>query len=539
MTDRLIKRMSIILSVLFMLGILGACGTKEGKKESESGENLKPITYTALDYNGEKEWGKDEISQEITKRTGITLQYIPIGSNGDEKCNILLASGDIPDIILQNLWGSIEKKYVAARAVLQLDELVEKHGPNIKEAYGDALDLLRSEHKGKLYTLSCWYQKPFVGFPNNALLMRKDILKEFEPQKVEGEGYFTFEEYLELLRKVKAKYPDMIGYLPNGESLGGWVLWSMRGFLGINNYSIQGDQLKLYYQDPKFFEAYKLLNTIFREGLADPEWPVLKNDPFMEKCASGKVFSSTGSYWDLGDANNVLEKEDKEKIFLPYKLVGPDTDPQKLPLGGTPGLGWDSVMIGKNCKEPERLVKFLDFCASQEGHRLMYFGIEGKHYDLVNDSPVPKDFIVKAMRDGNYWDTIYQTVGLQKWSWAIIDTRGNDTGDPFDPWAYLSRKDGKAPIDVAAFKTLGDTAYDETIFKGIEPDAGTPEALISQKCEDIFIQASPRIINAASEAECISLFEKMQKDLELAGVEKVNKILTENFKRRRDVFDWK
>jgi len=426
-----IKVLSLVLAVVFLFGLLSGCGasgnepgsTTGGKADStQSSEDLSPITFTALCYNGEKDWGKDEISKEITRLTGITLQYIPVGNDADEKCNILLASGDIPDLILQSLWGNIENKYVAAGAVLQLDDLVDQYGPNIKSAYGKGLDLLRSRYDGKLYTLSCWYNPTSAGSPNGAFMMRKDILKEFEPEKAEGNGYFTFEEYISLLKKVKAKYPDMIPYLPCGENLQWWVLWPLRGFMGIYNYSVQGDDVKFYYRDPKFVEAYKLLNTIYREGLTDPEWAVMKRDPFMEKCASGKVFSSSGAYWDLTDANSVLAKDGEDKQFFPYKVVGPGADPDNLPVGGTPALGWDCVMIGKNCKDPARLMKLLDFFASKEGHRLCYFGIEGTHYDLIDGKPVPKENIIASVKDGS-WDDVQKAVGFGNWSWAIIDTR--------------------------------------------------------------------------------------------------------------------
>lgn len=250
MNRKMVKGVCLLLAMVLMFSLLPACGqtsekpgnnaeaTTNTSQQAGGEEDLTPITFTTLDYNGEKEWGTDEISQEITKLTGVTLEYLPVGNNGSEKLIILLASGEIPDLIRESLFSTTENKYVAADAVLQLDELVEKYGGDIKKEVSDEyLNLMRSQHNGKLFALPCWYTRPFVGSGNGALMMRKDILAEFAPDKAGGDGYFTFAEYLELLKQVKAKYPDMTGYLPNGENLEWWVLWALRSRRSSNTSS--------------------------------------------------------------------------------------------------------------------------------------------------------------------------------------------------------------------------------------------------------------------------------------------------------------
>ena len=512
-----------------VLALVAACG----KGPAKGG----PVTFTTLDFNGEKEWGTDEISKEITNQTGVSLDYLPVGNSGSEKLIILLASGDIPDLIAESLFSVTESKYVAAGAVLQLDDLVAKHGPDIKKEVGDDyLNLMRTQHDGKLYALPNWYQKPIAQSANGALMIRKDLLAEFEPAKAQGEGYFTFDEFSNLLGRVKAKYPQMVGFAPVGGELEWWVMWTFRGFMGIQNYSVQGDQVKFYFRDPKMLEAYKYLNGLVRKGYADPEWATLNWQTFNQKAAQGTVFSMVGSYWNAMEPSAALMQEGKGQ-FLPYKLVGPGADPAHLPLGGTNMLGWGGIMVGKNVKDPVRMMQFLNFMASEKGQLLAWFGIQGKHWDMVGGKVTPKPDVLQAYKaGGDTWGVLNTAVGFGKWDWMV---RSTSPSRPITIPGYIAETEAKSELDAMASKTLGDTAYAQDIFIGIEPDPNTPEDLITQRVKDIWLQASTAIINAKTDAQMMDLYNKMMKDLEDAGVAQVEKILTEKFNKRKAAFGWK
>jgi putative aldouronate transport system substrate-binding protein len=552
MNRKRVKYLCLVVTIVLILGMLSGCGQTSSNgtvgtntagvsadvttAQASEQEDTSPITFTALDYNGEKEWGTDEISKEITKETGVTLQYLPTGDDSNSKLLILLASGDIPDLILQGLFSTVESKYVAAGAVLQLDDLVNHYASNIKSEVGDDyLNLMRTQHDGKLYSLPSWYQNPVMKSGNGALMMRQDILSEFAPDKANGDGYFTYDEYLNVLKQVKQKYPNMVGYLPNGENIEWWVMWVFRGFEGIYNYSVQGDQVKLYYEDPMLLDAYKFLNNIMRSGLSDPGWATMRTDSFYQKVASGDVFSTTSAYWDQDTPNAALEQAGKGQM-MPYKLVGSGVDPSKLTLGGTNLLGWDSIMIGKNCKDPERAIKFLDFMASQKGQKLIRFGVEGQQWDMVNGQITPKQDVIDANKaGGDSWNGFNKSIGIDTYYWMVRATAPDRYTSIVD---YVSKNGTPDPVTAMANKTLSDTAYAQDIFSGLDPDANTPEDLIAQKCKDIFLQSSVGIINAKSEDECESLYNKMLKDLANAEAAKVDKVYTDKFNAKKDAYGW-
>jgi putative aldouronate transport system substrate-binding protein len=104
--------------------------------------------------------------------------------------------------------------------------------------------------------------------------------------------------------------------------------------------------------------------------------------------------------------------------------------------------GW-GIGITKSCKDPVRAIKFLDWLSSDEGQILNNWGIEGKHYDVVNGKRIMRPEI-QAMKvndannfarkinagyslsvrygdgvkdpTGNYYTTIYPEMILKNYS---------------------------------------------------------------------------------------------------------------------------
>ncbi|MGO4275439.1 extracellular solute-binding protein, partial [Paenibacillus sp. TAF58] len=279
--------------------------------------------------------------------------------------------------------GDIVSKYIAAGAIIPLDDLIAKYGPNVKKMYGDTLKKTRFTD-GKNYYLSNWYgpeNEPVFG-----MNMRMDWLKQIAPDKAEGGKPFTADEFETLLKDFKTKLgkadgKDVFPMSFNGENMGA-VLGTFKGMWGMKTYYEDNGALKYDVKDPKYKDMLMYLNKLYREGLIDPEWPVNKKQTWEQKISNGLVFASPGAYWDFGTPNGVLKKAGgPEKQLYPYKLVGPGVDPAKTTLGPKSSLGWDAIAITKTNKNPERTMKLIDFLASEEGQYLLMWGIEGVHWD--------------------------------------------------------------------------------------------------------------------------------------------------------------
>lgn len=355
------------------------------------GENPEPVTFTFFDKNTGDPWD-NPISEEITRRTGVTIEMQQPSGDPLEKLNIMPAAGDYPDFILMDRSNDIVNKYIEAGALVNLDEYIEEYGAEVKEMYGDVLDKTKYAD-GSNYYLANWYGKD----PDcvNGFNIRYDLLKEVAPEKVESHEPFTEDEIIDTLKAMKEKYPTI-----NGEETIPITLWGenqdsymgvFRGMYGIKTYYEDGGKLYYDVRDPKYLEALKFANRLYREGLLDKEWIVNKRELWLQKLSAGNVFCTLSTYWEPADANTILMADGGEQSQLVgYKVLGNGIAPDETTLGGRSSLGWDAIAMTKNCKDPVKGFQFMNYLASNEGQELLLWGLEGEHWDMVDGKRTPK-----------------------------------------------------------------------------------------------------------------------------------------------------
>ncbi|MGG1637129.1 ABC transporter substrate-binding protein [Paenibacillus sp. NRS-1760] len=534
------KWIVLFLSMIVVISVLSACGSNNAKENgnSSAGENSagndksnEPLTITFFDKNtGDK--FSNAVAAEITKRTGITVEIQQPTGNPAEKLNLMLASDDLPDLIMFERSSDLVNKYIESGAIIPLNDLIEKNGPDVAKMYGDVLNKTRYKD-GKNYYLSNWYgfeNEPVFGFN-----MRKDILKELAPDKAEGGVPFTETEFKQLLLDFKAKYPTMdgketIALSMDGENFGG-TLGTFKGMFGMLPFYDENGELKFDVKDPQYRKMILYMNDLYSTGLIDKEWAINKKQAWEQKLATGSVFASTGAYWDAGGANTILKKDrGEESQLFPYKVVADGVDPAKTTYGGRSSLGWDAITITKKNKNPERTMKFMNFLASEEGQYLLMWGIEGQHWDMKDGKHTPRPEVLQSFKDD--WNAYTKESGIRKWTWFIKNGNGSD-GTPYD----LAGRFERGAVDKMALKNLSDSVYDSVLFDGLGPQGGTPEALNEQKVNDIVKQGLTKAIMAKSPEEANSIFDKMLSDMKAAGDAKVEAIYTANYKNRVEL--WK
>lgn len=537
---RIKKWIVLFLAVMVVISVLSACGSGNSKNNGNSavGENgtvddtsNEPLTLTFFDKNtGDK--FSNEVAAEITKRTGITVEIQQPTGNPAEKLNLMLASDDLPDIILFERSSDLVNKYIESGAIVPLNDLIDKYGPDVTEMYGDVLNKTRYKD-GKNYYLSNWYgfeSEPVLGFN-----IRKDIMKELAPDKAEGGVPFTQSEFKQLLQDFKAKYPSMdgketIALSMDGENFGG-SLGTFEGMFGLMPFFEDDGQLKFDVKNPKYRDMILYMNDLYRSGLLDKEWAINKKQVWEQKLAAGTVLAATGAYWEAGGANTILLKDrGEESQLFPYKVVADGVDPAKTTYGGRSSLGWDAITITKKNKNPERTMQFMNFLASEEGQYLLMWGIEGKHWDMKDGKHTPRPEVLQGFK--NDWNAYTKETGIRKWTWFIKNGKGSD-GTPYD----LPGRYERGAVDKMAIKNLSDSVYDSVLYDGLGPQGGTPEALNEQKVNDIVKQGLTKAIMAKSAEEANGLFDKMLSDMKAAGDEKVEAIYTSNYKNRVEL--WK
>ena len=525
------KITALLLAAAMAMSALTGCGSAASSDNGNGKDTAAadgPVTLTFFDKNSGSNTFDDDIAKAIMEKTGVAIQVENPTGDPLEKLNLMLTGQNYPDIVLMDRGNDIVKRYIDAGALIPLNALIDQYGPHIKEMYGDVLTKSRYSD-GKNYYLNNWY-----GVDPDAsagVLMRRDLLAEIVgKERAESPEPFTQSEYLDILRQFKEKFPEIDGKdtialtLDAADKNYEGTLYGMYGMKWLYE---NGTGLQHRAKDPKYKDAVSFMNTMYTEGLLDKEWVVNKKEQWVQKLSSGSVFSTFGSYWDVDGANASLAASvGPDAQFYSYKVVADGVDPSETTYNGRSTLGWDAIGITDNCKNPEAAMKLIDFLVSEEGQYLMMWGIEGKHWDMVDGKHVPKPEIVEGfLKDP---DKTKLETGIRKWTWFIKNGYGSD-GTPYD----MSTKYQLQPTAEFANQCFGESdAWDTADFTGIEPSGSTPQGLKWQKVQDIYDQNFPKIVNASSQEEALSSYDAMISEMDAAGLAEVEAFFTKEYQEK-------
>ena len=526
------KGLYSLLGTVLVGTTLAACSAATSTSESSDNQGSQAdsdvVTISFFDKNSGSKKFDDRIAKEIEKRTGVKIDLQNPTGDYNSKLALMLSSRDYPDIVMLDRTSELVDKYIAAEALIPLNDLIDEYGPNAKEMYGDMLSKTKNSD-GENYYFSNWYgpsDQPVVGWN-----MRYDYMVELVgKERADSPEPFTQEEMLNVMRAFKEKYATVDGKegIPLTIAESGTDLV---GMFGLKTYYEKDNELQHYSKDPRFLQMVTFMNQMYRENLLDKEWVTNNSTLKNQKLSAGNVLGSVSGYWDpqsVNDANRQAGKEDA--VFVAYKVVGEGVDPSETTYSGRSSLGWDAIGITDNCENPEAATKLIDFLASREGQSLLLWGIEGEDYTVENGEYIPAEETLNKFIENR--ENATNETGITRWTW-FVNNMGPTENTPMRITDYIDRGTFESKM---AFQNLTDTYWDTSIYEDLTPDVNTPVGLKWQKINDIFEQAMPKMINAENEADVNTLYEKMLDDMEKAGLKEAEEAITKNYQERLELW---
>jgi hypothetical protein len=156
-------------------------------------------------------------------------------------------------------------------------------------------------------------------------------------------------------------------------------------------------------------ENYRFFNRLYNAGLLDPDCFTDANDQVQEKADMGRSIAIFYSTWNGSSANPTLTEAghpEMQYIHMPIVSNAQWAAGEKRQIRLETTRPFDSVVITKNAKYPDRIFELLDWIASEEGQTLLQSGIEGTHYTIEDGKRVPtQDYIDGIVNDPNYVET--------------------------------------------------------------------------------------------------------------------------------------
>lgn len=455
------KVVSLMLVSAMVAGMLAGCGSDSGSSKggsstetgsaaeaSSSGETAddaddkSPITFEYFNADGKNGNWDNPVAKAITEATGVTLDVsYPVASQGDAKEDValMIANDEYPDMIYAK--GSATDLYQAG-ALIDMTDLIEKYGPNIKKMYGAEMEKLKwSQDDPGIYQLS------YAGVNQKTLTTGGSCQIQWAALKENDYKYpKTLDEYEKMIKSYLAAHPktedglDMIGITMSASDWHWMItLGNPAGLIADaspdNGQWIIDDEYNVHYKHvtDEEKEYFKWLCRMYNEGILDPNFATQTDDDYIAKVASGRVVAITDAEWHYSQCEATLVadgKVDQTYVGLPVTLREDQVEKALLYQGTTVGWG---IGITKSCEDPVRAIKFLNYLCSDEGQILYHWGIEGENYFLDdNGQPYRTDEeVAKAQSDPDY----SKNTGIDNYTGFPIYGTGSysEDGFPYTP----------------------------------------------------------------------------------------------------------
>ncbi|WNS44206.1 sugar ABC transporter substrate-binding protein [Paenibacillus sp. MMS20-IR301] len=468
-----------LLTMAAMLAVAGCSSNGGGSKKTgdvsiENRYTVDPETpawqldkkeeTTELTWYVNADWwntdfGKDVVTKKIKEDLNINIKFI---TGDDTKLNTFFAGGDMPDLltIFDSNSPVVQK---AATWALPLNDLAEKYDPYFnKVAAADTLNWFQLKD-GKTY-----------GYPNysntqadydsgnipakTAFVIRKDVY-----EALGSPSFGTPEEFKSTMNLIKTKFPDMIpfGFNSIGEGTGslGDVL---QDFIGVPLESADG---KFYNRnlDEDYLTWLRTLNAVYRGGAISDDSFADDGTGFEEKVKSGKYATMLldGTPQQGGNLQIFMSANPGKEYIA---IDGPQSTAGHQPTLNQSGItGWMISYITKDCKDPAKAIQIFTYLLSEEGQKLMNYGIEGETYKANSDGTVELLPEVKDLQLNNA-DKFKKDYRMGEFMFFGHDRHKALSKDAFPESIKQMQEWGKGKLKP------------HFILENINPDQGTAEA---------------------------------------------------------------
>jgi len=453
-----------------------------------------PITLTI--FVDESWWPYDTwegaIPEQFNENANVNIEVIRAAD--DNQLPLMVASGDMPDLIC-----SYRYQFLAnSDTCYALDELATQY-PDVDFPVHSVQKFVNTMSDGHFYTVGCGFS------PNSAY-------KEYDTILSEGQGFFYRKDIAEELglsfnsmedldasfAAVHAAYPDMTAINFNYIHQFGWL----RMLMGVpsSGYYDQDGSLVWYIQSDNQLDYYKKVNEWYRLGyISADNFAYQTEDQTKEAALSGNVFSIFGYDNHSDNYNTAAEAAGADFRFTAVTDIISDNA-----IKYDNGAGWRGLYITKSCENVEKAFETLAYAYSDEGMKLLMWGIEGEDYTL-NEGGYP---VFNYNFQGD--NSVLQPRGLKYWGWlvhnAIVTAIADATSESETAYAraavtpYVKRN---PVIGMIRFETDSD------------------EAVIEAKLAEMIKAEEINIYMAESEEACEAAYNEMLSKADRIGVQQL------------------
>lgn len=392
---KMFRAMSIVMMMFLFVSAFTSCGSKNEK--ISTGESF--TYWVSLDNSvaqTQKSFNDLLMFKEMEKATGTKVNFIhpAQGTTGTESFQILMASGDYPDM-MEYSW----KKYtggpdqaIADGVIISLNDYLEDYAPN----YYNYMEGEAAKENGYLYKASGISDAGnYYGFKNlnigrykgfEGLYVRKDLIDKWGldiPETIDD-----WEKIFETAKKNGIKYP-LTGRL---NIMGSDVENSFNNAWKVGTgFYVDNGKVKYGPFEKAFKDYLKTMRDWVEKGYVDIDYVTNDNTIVHGQITNGTSIASYGYVGgDLGKILPAMAERDPEfdLVACPFPVMKKGDKPifQAIQADASDPC----IAISKQCGETnedryKEAIKWCDYLYSDEGIVLKSFGVEGETFTIEKD----------------------------------------------------------------------------------------------------------------------------------------------------------
>lgn len=373
------KRILAAMLTLSMVVSMTACGNSEagGSKDSakNNGNGDEPYIVTMV-LNGSTQPDEERIEQKINEilepelNANLDIVVLPWAS-ASQQLQLMLSGDEKIDVFYTQATNAVQ--YMNAGQIIDMSELIDKYGTNIKQIYGEDIAKI-NQIEGFVYGVPNQIERGSIP----AVFMRKDLVEKYNIDTSQIKEPKDLESVFET---VKAGEPDMtmlysindgdtpVTRLFRGDNL------SDNNYLGVLMNQTNSTKLENFFATDWFKDTTTMLYNWYQKGYISQDAGT-NTENWRTVCKAGNLFSLFFAYHP-GTPVEFESSTGYDFEIVPF---------YNEPIINSSSYNGVTFSIAQNSENPEKTMEVLDYIyGSSEIMNLLNWGEQDKDY-VIEDA---------------------------------------------------------------------------------------------------------------------------------------------------------
>lgn len=311
--------------------------------------------------------------------------------------NLSLSSGaELPDVILMGNNPEAASALIGAGRVMNLNDIYNSDKvPNISGLDERIKDYIK-DGNGDMWYIPGWYAQeyddPWGGWTTDAWWVRTDLMEEAGVTEKDLETIEGMEEALRKFAGCKDENGNPVIPLSFVQSedqeriiLATFGVDTAAGVSKMPAVMKEGDDFVFIYDNPKYKEAYRWMNRMYREGLIDMEVTTQQSERYKEKVKSGQIAIAATDVWSSNIFNDGYEDDSVTYKFEPFQSPKVEGVVKGFTSYVNPNPQ-NMIFINSDTEHLNAVLNFLNWCNEPEPIRQQEIneGPKGVYWDYTD-----------------------------------------------------------------------------------------------------------------------------------------------------------